>query len=267
MAQSAAESRKTPFYVDAFWEKPTVTPPLFWDKWTQLWKLALLAKEGIQLDHLLNGPLSTVTYRTEPTYEKPVENHTQATERNRKVRNQQLKVIWQNRCKKIDEIGILCGDKPWGFCEQKSSSLLYLSIGTEWRRLFKSKQPHFQIEKEPFKELWQTVDDSFTKIRKITYDRFVFWSSKQQKGQSVESLYGRLIEQAEKFQPRGWGNYSNQRHIYTYVGPWYSKWIVERNCFTYKGIRGSNRNGNEGTKSGENKWKFENSYHKLIWCC
>ena len=64
------------------------------------WKLALLAKEGIQLDNLLNDPPATVTYPPEPTYEEPVENHTQATERDRKVRNQQLKVNWQNRCKK-----------------------------------------------------------------------------------------------------------------------------------------------------------------------
>ena len=40
-------------------------------------------------------------------------------------------------------------------------------------------------------------DDSFTKVRKIKYDRFVFWSSKQGKGESVESFYGHLIEQAE----------------------------------------------------------------------
>ena len=111
MAQSAAHSKKTPLHIEAFWEKPTATPPLTWDKWTQQWKLALLAKEGIQLDNLLNDPPSTVTYPTEPTYEEPVENHTQATERDRKVRNQQLKVNWQNCCKKVDEIGILCVDK------------------------------------------------------------------------------------------------------------------------------------------------------------
>ena len=167
------------------------------DKWTQQWKLALLAKEGIQLDNLLNDPSSTVTYPPEPTYEEPVENHTQATENDRKVRNQQLKVNWQNRCKKVDEIGILFGDKPWGICEQKTISLLYLSIGTEGRRIFRSKHPHFQIEKQPFKELWQAMEDSFTKVRNITYDRIVFYSCKQQKGESVESFYGLLIELAE----------------------------------------------------------------------
>ena len=98
MAQSAAESKKTPLHVDAFWEKPTATPPLTWDKWTQQLKLALLAREGIQLELLLNDPPTTLTYPPEPTCEEPVENHTQATERDRKVCNQPLKVNWQNRC-------------------------------------------------------------------------------------------------------------------------------------------------------------------------
>ena len=157
----------------------------------------MLAKEGIQLDNLLNDPPTAVTYPPERTYEEALENHTQATERNRKIRNKQLKVNWQNRCKKIEEIGILCGDKPWGICDQKAISLLYLSIRTEGRRIFKSKHPHFQIEEQPFKELWQAMVDSFTKVRNITYDRFVFYSRKQQKGESVESFYGRLLEQGE----------------------------------------------------------------------
>ena len=87
MAQSAADSKKTPLHIEAFWEKPTATPTLTWDKWTQNWKLALLAKEGIQLETLLNDPPATVTYPPEPKYKEPVENHTQATERDRKVRN------------------------------------------------------------------------------------------------------------------------------------------------------------------------------------
>ena len=120
MAQSAAESKETLLHVEAFWEKPTATPSLTSDKWTQQWKLALLAKEEIQLDNLLNDPPTAVTYPPEPAYEEPVENHTRATERDRRIRNQQLKVNLKNRCKKIEEIGILCGDKFWGICEQKS---------------------------------------------------------------------------------------------------------------------------------------------------
>ena len=131
MAQSAADSKKTPLHIEAFWEKPTATPSLTWIKWTQQWKLALLAKEGIQLDTLLNDPPATVTYPPEPTYKAPVENHTQATERNRKVRNQQLKVNWQNRCAKIEEFGILCGDKPCGNLRTKDN---IIAISKHWYR-------------------------------------------------------------------------------------------------------------------------------------
>ena len=110
MAQSAVDSRTNLLHIDAFWQKTTITPPLSWFKWTQQWKLALLAKERIQLETLFNGPLPTVTYPPEPLYKELVDN---LTERERKIRNQQLKVTWQNRCSKIHEIGFLCWDKPW----------------------------------------------------------------------------------------------------------------------------------------------------------
>ena len=73
---SQKRSKKTPLHIEAFWEKLTAIPPLTWDKWTQQWKLALLAKEGIQLDTLLDDPPVKVTYPHEPVYEEPVENHT-----------------------------------------------------------------------------------------------------------------------------------------------------------------------------------------------
>ena len=41
------------------------------------------------------------------------------------------------------------------------------------------------------------MEESFTNVRNNTFDRFVFFSSKQQMGESVKSFYGRLIEQAE----------------------------------------------------------------------
>ena len=53
------------------------------------------------------------------------------------------------------------------------------------------------MEKQPFKELWQAMEDSFTKVRNITFDCFLFYSCKQQKRESVESFYGCLIELAE----------------------------------------------------------------------
>ena len=82
MAQSAAESRKTPLHIDPFWEKPTVTPPLSWDKWTQQWKLALLAKKGIQLELLMNGLPFTATaqYNIRGACRKPYTSNRKGSE-------------------------------------------------------------------------------------------------------------------------------------------------------------------------------------------
>ena len=176
MAQSAGEFKKTPLHIDTFWEKPTVTSPLSWDKCTQQWKLALLAKEGSQLTTLINGPPSTVTHPTEPIYEEPVENHTQATERDRKVRKQQLKVNWQNRCKKIDEIGILRGDKPWELCKQKAKMLYLYSIYALEKKVVVSLRVNnltFKSRDSPsrtFGKQWTTYSPKF--VISLTTDSF-----------------------------------------------------------------------------------------------
>ena len=52
MVQSAIDFLKTPFHIDVCREKPNITS-LSWDKWTQQRKMALLAKEAIQLETLL----------------------------------------------------------------------------------------------------------------------------------------------------------------------------------------------------------------------
>ena len=96
LAQSAADTRKTHFHIDAFWEKPTVTPSLLWDKWSQQWKLAMLAKEGSQWETLQFGPPPAATYPPEQVYEDPMENQTKATEKNRKICEQHANVNWQN---------------------------------------------------------------------------------------------------------------------------------------------------------------------------
>ena len=44
---------------------------------------------------------------------------------------------------KINEIDVVCGDKPWQLCDQKPVSLLYLFLWTEGPRIFKKKIPSF----------------------------------------------------------------------------------------------------------------------------
>ena len=92
MAQSATKERAL-LGIEPFWEKPTLEPPLRWDRWQIMLKLAIMAKEGISIDILLEDPQGKVILPLEPIYEDNVENSTfqVLSERDRKIRNEKLK--------------------------------------------------------------------------------------------------------------------------------------------------------------------------------
>ena len=193
MAQSATNERAL-LGIEPFWEKPTLEPPLRRDRWQIMLKFAIMAKEGISIDILLEDPPDKVILPPEPIYEDIVENSTSQSERNRKIRNEQLKNSWLNRCQKIEIIGVLCGEKPWKYCDNKAVSLTYLSLGMESRRIFGSQEPNIQVDRVTTKDLWESLDRVFTKQRKITFDRYTFLTKKQLKGEPVEKFYGCLRE-------------------------------------------------------------------------
>ena len=83
MAQSARESRKTPLSIEPLWERPTSDPPIRWEKWRIQVKLAILARENITIDTLLQPKPSTVRLLAEPKYEMPIEDTIEEAERER----------------------------------------------------------------------------------------------------------------------------------------------------------------------------------------
>ena len=153
-----------------------------------------MAKEGISIDILFEDPPDKIILPPEPIYEDNVENSTSQSERDRRIRNEQLKNSWLNRCQKIEFVGIMCGEKPWKYCDKKAVSLTYLSLGMEGRRVFGSREPNIQIDRVTTKDLWESLDRVFTKQRNITFDRYTFLTRKQLKGEPVEKFYGCLWE-------------------------------------------------------------------------
>ena len=132
MAQSALkDSGKSPLGIQPFWEKATLGPPLRWEHWRTQLKLAILAREGIEVDLLLADPRENVILPLEPAYEDEVENPTAQSERDRSTRNEQAKT------------------------------------------------------------------STFIQIHNITFDRYLFLTRKQQKGEPIEKFYGHLKELLE----------------------------------------------------------------------
>ena len=162
MAQSAIkDSGKSPLGIQSFWEKATLEPPLRWEYWRTQLKLAILAREGIEVDLLLADPPENVILPPEPAYEDAVENPTAQSERDRRTRNEQAKTAWKNHCQRIEAVGILCGDKPWKLCDRKASSLMNLSLGTEGRRVLNSKNSTVNLDEISTKNFWDVLNTAF----------------------------------------------------------------------------------------------------------
>ena len=89
------------------------------------------------------------------------------------------------------------GERPWHLRDQKYVSLLYLSVGTEGRRLLTQKFPHDNIYDLTTLKLWEMMEIAFIRPRNITFDRYVFFSRKQKKGETVEQFYSILKELAK----------------------------------------------------------------------
>ena len=67
----------------------------------------------------------------EPIYEETIVISSAQSKRERNARNAQQKMNWQNKCQRLIEISILCGDKAWPLADRKMASVLYLGIGVE----------------------------------------------------------------------------------------------------------------------------------------
>ena len=91
--------------------RPTLEPPLRLEHWRIILKLAILAKEGISIDILREAAPNKVNFHLEPIYEENVGNNTAQSGRDRRIRNEQLKNAWLNKCLMIEAAGKVCGDR------------------------------------------------------------------------------------------------------------------------------------------------------------
>ena len=83
MAQSA-NLQRTPVGIPFYWEKG-IDPPIDWPTWAATPKIAIIAKESLNVDTLLRykPEPKDLFYPAEPSYEPQVQNETQVQERER----------------------------------------------------------------------------------------------------------------------------------------------------------------------------------------
>ena len=172
-------------------------PPIPWEKWRSQLKMALVAKTNIELDELLREKPTTIIYPPEPLEEQPVNKPTQTMERERLTRYSQAVAKWKNECNLIDRIGVLCGDKSWDVADRKAKSMVYLTIGIEGRRMHTRKYPYTNFENITTLQLWEELELTFIRPRKVTFDRNLLLTRRPQKGETMEQFHSALRSLAE----------------------------------------------------------------------
>ena len=133
----------------------------------------------------------------EPAYEDAFDNPTAQLEHDRRTRNEHAKTAWENHCLRLETVGVLCGDKPWKVCDLKASSLMYLSLGSEGRRVFNSKNSAVNLDEISDKNLGDLLNKTFIRLQNITFDQYLFLIGQQQKGEPIENFYGHHKELSE----------------------------------------------------------------------
>ena len=181
MAQSALT--RSPIGVTLFWEKgaqPTTT----WKKWITTTKLAISAKENIQVEILLRPKPTAeeLDYPKEPIYQPKLPEETTAEKRQREQRNIKRKVDWKNQCQVVEDQGPMIDNSKWDEVDNKVKSLIYLSLGTEETNIFHQRNPHTELSKCTTDALVIQLQDTFKEIRNETFDRFHFFRCTQNPG-------------------------------------------------------------------------------------
>ena len=69
-----------------------------------------------------------------------------------------------------------------------------MSLGTEGRQVFNSKNSTVNFDKISTRNLWDILNKTFIQVHIITFDRCLFLTRKQQKGEPIEKFYDNLKE-------------------------------------------------------------------------
>ena len=195
MAQSAFT--RSPIGVTLFWEK-RAQPTTTWEKWITTTKLAISAKENIQVEKLLR-PKPTAEELDdpkEPIYEPTLPDKTTAEKRQREQRNIKRKVDCENQCQVVEDQGPMIDNSKWDEVDNKVKSLIYLSLGTEGTNIFHQRNPLADLSKCTTDALVIQLQDTFKEIRNKTFDRFQFFRCTQNPGESLEQFHSRIKQQA-----------------------------------------------------------------------
>ena len=133
--------------IPSFWQNHTVVDrPIPWEEWSDLFQLAIIAKEKIDIENLLNA---TERYHPlPPTLENPPENESDSQKTSRFERN----IRGQKRYDDEEMASIKSETKKFnGMRLEEVDKRLYLALGNEGKKIFGHKFTRVKVLQISFK--------------------------------------------------------------------------------------------------------------------
>ena len=131
--------------IPSFWQNHTVDPPFPWEEWSDSFQLAIIAKENIDIDNLLNP---TEYHPHPPLLENPPEGETETQKTSRLERN----IREQNRYDDEETASIKSETQRFNGmrfeeADKKLRFVLYLALGNEGKKYSAKKSRELESSK------------------------------------------------------------------------------------------------------------------------
>ena len=156
-------------------------PPILWEECSDLFHLAIIAKENVDIENLLNP--SERHHTLPPTLENPTENESENQRKTLKGRNIQEQKQYdgeeaassKTETKKVNRMRIEEADN-------KLRSIIYLALGNEGKPIFGQKFTKVKnisnfLHRE--KEIWENLATAFVRKTNVTFERHKLLNRKQ----------------------------------------------------------------------------------------
>ena len=152
------------------WQSNTIDSSTPWEDWRDMFQLALLDKENIDIDNLLN-PLELVKQEILKLEEEP-QNESKTVKTERLARSAEER----NRFKDSENAQITLERKTFkGMrmeeADKKTSSVLYLALGIKGKRVFSQNFFEVKIVRIVFAEFWDFLNQAFITKPNVTFER------------------------------------------------------------------------------------------------
>ena len=195
MAQSNNESNV--IRIPSFWQNHIVDPPIPWEDWSDLFHLAIIAKENIDIENLLNP--SERHHPQPPNLENPMDGETDKQRQSRMEKNTQERRRYDEEelasikyeTKKFNGMRLEEADK-------KLRSVLYLALENEGKRIFGQKFTKLKILQLSFEEFWHSLAIAFVRKTNVAFERHKLLNRKQRDRESLEQFWGALADILKK---------------------------------------------------------------------